>query len=50
MITQLKFQNFKALKDAELKLGMFNVIVGPNGSGKSSVLQALEALAEPNGN
>jgi len=47
MITQLKFQNFKALKDAEVKLGMFNVIVGPNGSGKSTVLQGIEALAEP---
>jgi AAA15 family ATPase/GTPase len=34
------------LKNAELKLGAFNVIVGPNGSGKSSVLQALKALAE----
>jgi len=48
MITKLKFQNFKALKDAEVKLGMFNVIVGPNGSGKSSVLQALRALTDPN--
>lgn len=48
MITQLKFENFKALKNAELKLGMFNVIVGPNGSGKSSVLQGLRALSEPN--
>lgn len=47
MITQLKFQNFKALKNAELKLGAFNVIVGPNGSGKSSVLQGLAALANP---
>jgi len=45
MITQVRFQNFKALKSAELKLGAFNVIVGPNGSGKSSVLQGLEALA-----
>ncbi len=48
MITQLRFQNFKALKNAELKLGAFNVIVGPNGSGKSSVLQSLKALGEPN--
>jgi predicted ATPase len=48
MITKVRFQNFKALKDAELKLGAFNVIVGPNGSGKSSVLQTLKALAEPN--
>jgi predicted ATPase len=48
MITQVRFQNFKALKNAELKLGAFNVIVGPNGSGKSSVLQGLELLANPN--
>jgi predicted ATPase len=47
MITQLRFQNFKALKNAELKLGAFNVIVGPNGSGKSSVLQGLELFAHP---
>lgn len=47
MITQVRFQNFKALKNAELKLGAFNVIIGPNGSGKSSVLQGLQALAEP---
>lgn len=48
MITQLRFQNFKALKNAELKLGTFNIIIGPNGSGKSSVLQGLKSLAEPN--
>ena len=47
MITQVRFQNFKALKNAELKLGAFNVIVGPNGSGKSSVLQGVKALSEP---
>jgi predicted ATPase len=47
MITQVRFQNFKALNDAKLKLGAFNVIIGPNGSGKSSVLQGFEALAEP---
>ena len=45
MITQVSFQNFKALKKAELKLGPFNVIIGPNGSGKSSVLQGLGAMA-----
>lgn len=28
MITQIKFQNFKALKNAEPKLGAFNIIVG----------------------
>jgi hypothetical protein len=46
MITKIRLQNFKALKDAELKLGASNVIVGPNGSDKSSVRQALKALAE----
>ncbi len=48
MITGIRFKNFKALKDAELKLGPFNLIVGPNGSGKTSVLQAFEILANPN--
>ena len=48
MITHVRFQNFKALKNAELKLGAFNVIIGPNGSGKSTVLQGLEAMANPN--
>lgn len=47
MITHVRFQNFKALKNAELKLGAFNVIIGPNGSGKSSVLQGLEAMGNP---
>src|SRR5260221_234493 len=47
MIERIRFQNFKVLKNAELKLGPFNVIVGPNGSGKSTALQGLESLAEP---
>lgn len=47
MIERIRFKNFKALKDAEIKLGPFNLIVGPNGSGKSSVLQAFETLREP---
>ena len=48
MIERIRFKNFKALKDAEVKLGPFNLIVGPNGSGKSSLLQAFEVLAKPN--
>jgi predicted ATPase len=47
MITKIRFREFKALKDAELKLGWFNIIVGPNGSGKSTVLQGLELLSRP---
>src|SRR6266849_9838345 len=45
MFESIKFQNFKVLKDATLKLRPFNLIVGPNGSGKSTVFQALEAAS-----
>lgn len=48
MIKRLRFHNFKALKNAEVNLGIFNVVVGPNGSGKSSLLQGLEFLSHPN--
>ena len=48
MFERIHFKNFKALKDAEVKLGPFNLVVGPNGSGKSSLLQAFEMLANPN--
>jgi predicted ATPase len=44
MIASMRFQNFKALRDAILPLNRFTLIVGPNGSGKSSVLQALVAF------
>ena len=47
MIKSIKFQNFKALRDAELPLGPFTLIVGPNGSGKSTVMQALHFAQEP---
>lgn len=47
MIERIRFKNFKALKDAEVKLGPFNLIVGPNGSGKSSVLLGFEILKDP---
>jgi len=48
MIESIQFKNFKALRDATLPLSQFTLIVGPNGSGKSTVLQALDALAQPN--
>jgi energy-coupling factor transporter ATP-binding protein EcfA2 len=44
MIETLKLQNFKILRDVEVKLRPLTVIVGPNGSGKSSVLQALSCV------
>lgn len=47
MITKIKFKNFKVLRDTELPLGQFTLIVGPNGSGKSTVFQALRAFSQP---
>ncbi|HZP58846.1 MAG TPA: AAA family ATPase [Opitutaceae bacterium] len=41
MIASVAFRNFKALRDAQLALGPFNLVVGPNGSGKTSLIQAL---------
>jgi len=46
MIESIHFKNFKALRDATLRLSPFTLLVGPNGSGKSTVLQALEALSD----
>jgi predicted ATPase len=45
MITSIKFKNYKALRDAVLPLGRFNLIVGPNGSGKSTALEAFHMAA-----
>lgn len=41
MIASVAFRNFKALRDAQLTLAPFNLVVGPNGSGKTSLIQAL---------
>ena len=47
MIESVQFKNFKVLRDAELPLGRFTLIVGPNGSGKSTALQALGMAGSP---
>lgn len=44
MIAAVAFRNFKALRQARLTLGSFNLLIGPNGSGKTSVIQALLRL------
>lgn len=44
MIAEVSFRNFKALRQASLKLGAFNLVIGPNGSGKTSLIQALMRL------
>ncbi len=44
MIRTLRFQNYRVLRDAELRLQPFTLLVGPNGSGKSTVMHALKTL------
>ena len=44
MLTKLRIENFKALKDIDLTLRQRNIFIGPNKSGKSSILQALQVL------
>lgn len=44
MITRIKIENFKSLRDVDLKLGAFNLFIGTNASGKSNLLDALRFL------
>jgi len=46
MITRLKVQGYKALRDLEVSFGQLSVLVGPNGCGKSSVLGAITLLRD----
>ena len=46
MIKAISFKNFKALRDARLELGRYNLVVGPNGSGKSTLLAGLQLISE----
>ena len=44
VIAGVHFQNFKALREASVRLEPFNLCLGPNGSGKTSLIQALLRL------
>lgn len=44
MIASVAFRNFKALRNASVRLGPFNLVIGPNGSGKTSLIEALLQL------
>lgn len=41
VIASVAFRNFKALRNASVRLAPFNLIVGPNGSGKTSLIESL---------
>lgn len=45
MITRLEIRNFQSLRQVDLELGRYTVIVGPSSSGKSAVIRALRAVA-----
>ncbi len=46
MIKKLKIKNYKSLKNVELELDKFNVLIGPNASGKSNLLDCLAFISE----
>lgn len=47
MITRVRFQNFKALRDVQIDFtAPLTVFVGPNACGKTSVLQAVSLASE----
>jgi len=46
MIQSVHCKNFQSLKDINLQLGKFTVIVGPSSSGKSAIIRALRAIAD----
>jgi predicted ATPase len=45
MISNASIRNFKSLRDVQIKLERFTILVGPNASGKSSLLQGLDTLS-----
>jgi energy-coupling factor transporter ATP-binding protein EcfA2 len=46
MIRYLSIANFRCIRQAEINLGPFTVLVGPNASGKSTILRALSDIQE----
>jgi predicted ATPase len=46
MLKSIRFQNFRVLRDVQLELGRFTLLIGPNGGGKSTVLNSLRMFQE----
>jgi predicted ATPase len=46
VLSRIKVENFRCLKDISLDLKPLTFLVGPNGSGKSSVLLAIQLLKQ----
>lgn len=44
MLTRIRAINFQSLRDVNLELGRFTVLVGPSSSGKSAVMRAVKAV------
>lgn len=44
VIASIAFRNFKALRNTQVALAPFNLVIGPNGSGKTSLIEALLRL------
>lgn len=52
-ITKIEIQNYKSIKEpVEISFydGVPTILIGKNGSGKTNILEALNAIAEANGN
>jgi energy-coupling factor transporter ATP-binding protein EcfA2 len=44
MLTRLRIENYRCLREIDIPLDPLTVLVGPNGSGKTTVLRALSCL------
>ena len=44
VIASVAFRNFKALRNTQVTLSPYNVVIGPSGSGKTSLIEALLRL------
>lgn len=44
MLTSIRIQNFRSIRDSSVKLGQVNLFIGPNNSGKSNFLKGMTML------